>query len=436
MAGITFSGVPALTPLTESNMTFFPDFFSLPIDWCTLFYGAGVGAAGLASVFTHEHSAGEVDVDTVKKRIAELEKLSARSLEQNDELARLYSANAIALWDEGADLTEIVALFVKAEVVLMATLAQGDDVEVRRQLGNVYLNCAVALNDYDELTSSVDYYLKGIDTLKPLDNSGDAEAKYDIAGMRLNLGNVYHELGEFEKAKTSLDESFLDFRAVEKIGVADTRLFMAKVSVQQGHLLSDMGEAVGSIVDAHNRAMRLFIEVIEDQNLPELERDLAGALLARCEALYTDCHEREFASEEERNTKIAEIQIDIAQGVELLEKQYKSGNDLARLDLFHGLVFQGKVLCDIEQYVEAKEVLDRAINEFSDLCDGEGDDLFLMQMAVAYASRAVVQMGLGKPDLSKQDCMKGSELVNKLLQEDSDDEDMQALREQFQAMLE
>ena len=419
-------------------MVFFLEFFSLSIDWCVFLYGAGfaVGVAGLASVFTHEHSADEVDMNAIKKRIAELEKSSARSLEQNDELARLYSAWAVALWDEEADLAEIVALFGKAESVLTATLAQGDDAEVRRQLGNVYLNCAVALNDYDELTSSIDYYLKGIDTLKPLDGSGDAEAKYDIAGMRFNLGNVYHELGEYEKAKASLDESFLDFRAVEKIGVADTRLYMAKVSAQQGHLLNDMGETVDTVVDAHNRAMRLFIEVIEDLQLPELERDLASVLLARCETLYADWHDREFASEEERNKKIAEIQTDIAQGIALLEKQYKSGNDLARFDLFHGLVFQGKVLCDIEKYGEAKGILDRAINEFSDLCDNEDDDLFLMQMAVAYASRAVVQMGLGRQDLSKEDCLKGSELVNKLLQEDSDDEDIQALREQFRAMLE
>jgi len=415
-------------------MSFFPEFVSF--DWSTFLLGTGFAVGAAASVFTHEPQAEEVEVDAIKNRIAELEKTSVRSLEQNDELANLYSVWATALFDEGADLDEIVSLFGKAEAVLKATLAQGDDTEVRRQLGNVYLNWAVALNDDDDLTSAIDNYLKGIETLMPLDNTGDAEAKYDIAGMKLNLGIVYHELGEYEKAKTCLDESFLEFRAVEKIGIADTRLYMAKVSVQQGHLLSDMGEPLAAITDAHNRAMRLFVEVIEDLQEPKYERDLASVLLDRCVSLYEDWLDNEFESEEEQDKKIADILLDIARGVELLEKQCHDGNELARFDLFHALVFQGKVLCDTERYAEAKVVLDRTISEFADLCDEEEEeDIFLMQMAMAYASRAIVQMGLGKQDLSKQDCQKGSELVNKLFQKDSDDEDIQALREQFQTML-
>jgi len=419
-------------------MLFSPEFVSLPIDWNTLLYGAGfaTGAAGLASVFTHEHPTEVIDMSAVKKRVAELEKISARSLEQNDELAGLYSAWAISLFDEAADLDEIVPLFGKAEAVIKATLAQGDDTEVRRQLGNVYLNWAIALNDYDDLTSAIDCYLKGISTLKPLDDSGDGEAKYDIAGMKLNLGIAYHELGEYEKARTSLEESFLAYRAVEKIGHFDTRFYMAKVSVQQGHVLSDMEESLDKIVDAHNRAMRLFVEVIEDQQQPELERDLANVLLDRCVAVYEDWLNHEFESEDERNKKIADVQLDIVRGIELLEKQYKEGNELARFDLFHGLVFQGKVLCDTEEYVKAKEVLDRAISEFADLCEDE-DDMFLMQMAMAYASRAVVQMGLGNKELSQQDCRKGSELISKLLQlDDGGDEEIQELRQQFQTLFE
>jgi len=419
-------------------MLFSPECVSLPIDWNTLLCGAGfaAGAAGLASVFTHEHSTEEFDESTVKKRIAELEKVSARSLEQNDELAGLYSAWAIALFDEAADLDDIVPLFGKAEAILKTTLAQGDDTEVRRQLGVVYLNWAVTLNDYDDLSSAIDYYLKGISTLKPLDDSGDGEAKYDIAGMKLNLGIAYHELGEYERARASLEESFLAYRAVEKIGHFDTRFYMAKVSVQQGHVLSDLEESLDKIVDAHNRAMRLFVEVIEDQQQPELERDLANVLLDRCVAIYEDWLNHEFESEEERTAIIADVLLDVGRGIELLEKQYKDGNELARFDLFHGLVFQGKVLCDTENFAESKDVLDRAINEFADLCEEE-DDMFQMQMAMAYACRAVVQMGLGNKELSQQDCRKGSELISELLQsDDGGDEDIQELRQQFQTLLE
>jgi ElaB/YqjD/DUF883 family membrane-anchored ribosome-binding protein len=59
-------------------------------------------------------------------------------------------------------------------------------------------------------------------------------------------------------------------------------------------------------------------------------------------------------------------------------------------------------------------------------------------MAMAYADRAVVHLGLGNGDLSRQDCQKGSELIDKLLQssESDDDEAIQELKEQFQTLLE
>jgi len=417
-------------------MLFSPEIISLPFDWNVLLYGAGLaaGAAGLASVFTHEHSE-NVDIDAVKNRIAELEKSAARTLEQSDELAALYSTWALALFDEGAELNEITTLFGKAETILQAALAQGDDGETRRALGNVYLNWAVALNDYDDLHEAINYYQKGIEILKPLDESGDAEAKYDTAGMKLNLGIAYRQLGDYENAKKSLDESFLAYRAVEKIGVAETRVYMAKVSVQQGNILEDIGETLDKIVDAYNRAMRLYVEVIEDVGQIELERDLANVLLDRCVAVYEDFIDQKFESEEERHKKIAQVLLDISQGIELLEKQHREGNHLARYDLFHAITLQGKILSDESMYVEAQKSLDRAIGEFADLCEDEEDDVSLMQMAIAYTSRAIVHMGLGKVDLSEQDCVKGLELVEKLLQLDIEDEDIQELKQQIQDLL-
>jgi tetratricopeptide (TPR) repeat protein len=356
-------------------------------------------------------------------------------LEQNDELAGLYSAWATALFDTEADLNEVVGLFGKAETILKTTLAQGEDAAVRQQLGNVYLNWAVAVNDDGDMTSAVGLYQKAAETLKPLDESGDGEAKYDIAGIKLNLGIAYRELGEFEKAKASLEEAFLAYRAVEKIGVFDTRFYMAKVSVQQGNVLHEIGESTDTVIDAYNRAMRLLVEVIEDQQQPELERDLANVLLDRCMVMYEDWLHQKFESEEERNKKIGDVLLDIGRGIELLDKQYKSGNEEARCDLFYAVTLQGKILCDAEQYGEAKKALDRAIGEFTDLCEGN-DIVFPMQLAMAYAHRAVVQMGLGAKDLAEKDCQKGSELINKLLQSsDGADEEIQELRQQFQTLL-
>ena len=420
-------------------MLFSPEFVSLPFDWNMLFTGVGLaGAAGLASVFMPEHQEGQenIDVDALKSRVAELESTPSRTLEQNDELAALYSIWAAILGNEGAERNEVSGMFGKAEALLKKTLAQGDDVEARRQLGGVYLAWGIALNDYDELETAVSRYRSAIDVLKPLDDSGDGEAKYEIAGIKLNLGIVYRELGEYEKARTTLEEAFLAYRAVEKIGVLyDTRYYMAKVSIQQGNLLYEMGETLDKVVDAYNRAMRLYVEVIEDESRTDLERDLANVLMDRCMVTYEDCMNQKFDSDEERNKSMGNVLIDIGRGLELLEKQCKAGNEAARYDLFHGLTLQGKVLCTVSKYAEAKEVLDRVISEFADLCEGE-DDVFLMQMAMAYADRAVVHLGLGNEELSKQDCQKGSGLIDKLLQEEDSDEAIQELKQQFQTLLE
>ena len=413
-----------------------PEFVSLPLDW-NMLLGAGlaVGAAGLASVFTHEH-AGGVDLNAIKNRVAELEKSSARTLEQNDELAALYATWATTLFDTDGEFDEIVGLFGKAEAILKATLAQGDDAGVRQQLGNVYLEWAIALNGFDELNPAIEYYQKAIDALKPLDDSGDGDAKYDIAGIKLNLGVVYRDLGELEKARAVLDESFLMYRAVEKISAAsDTRLYMATVSVQQGNILHEMGEELGKVTDAYNRAMRLYVEVIEDQpDMTWLERNLANVLLDRCMVTYEHWIDQKFESDAERDKVIGDVLTDINRGVELLEKQYSDGNEVARYDLFHGITLQGKVLCDAGKYDEAKTFLDRAVNEFTDLCTGE-DSTFLMQMAMVFATRAVVYLGLGNKGQSEQDCQKGSELINQLLQSDSEDEEIQELKEQFQMLI-
>jgi hypothetical protein len=150
---------------------------------------------------------------------------------------------------------------------------------------------------------------------------------------------------------------------------------------------------------------------------------------------YEHWLDQQFETEEERSTKAGEILAGIGQGIELLEKQYAGGNAFARFDLFHAIALQGKVLCGAAQYAEALQSLDRAINEFADLYD-EDDDMFPMQMAMVYADRAVVHLGLGDKVKSEQDCLKGTEMINKLMQSDSGDEEVQELKKEFQMLLE
>jgi tetratricopeptide (TPR) repeat protein len=399
-----------------------PETISLPIDWTTLSGAAGfaVAASVFASIFSHHSDYGEegqIDLDAVTTRIAELEKIGNRTLEQNDELSELYSNWAKALYDEDAELNEITDLFGKAEEVLQKTLALGDDTEIRRRLGGVYLDRAVARNDYDEIEAALEDYNLAFDTLKPLDDAGDGEAKYDIAGVRLNRGIIYHESGEYEQAKEELGESLLAFRAVEKIGVFDTRLYMAKVSVQQGNLLRDMEEPLDKIVDAYNRAMRLFVEVIEDGQQLELERDLANVLLDRCTAIYEDINGKEFDTDLERINKIGDVLIDIGRGIEILERQTESGNTEAHYNLFNAFALQGMVLLDIEKYAEAKQSFDHIVSEFADLAE-EDDPSLLNHFAGAYENRGFCAMNLGDLKASMDDFNEAIKLREHLLSAD------------------
>ena len=376
----------------------------------------------------------DTNLDDIKNRIAELENLTARTHEQNHELAVHYTAWATYLYDsEEGDWESIALFFGKAETLLITLLEQEDDDEIRQHLSNVYLEWGGALYGFGDTESAVGIYQKAVDVLRPLDEAGNGEAKYDMAGLKLNLGIGYRELGELQKAKTYLDESFLDYRAVEKISDDDTRVYMATVSVQQGNLLHELGEPLEAVVDAYNRAMRLYVEVIEDQGQIVLERELANVLIDRSLVTYEHWLGKKFESEEEQKSIIDNVLLDISRGIELLEKQYREGNEPARHCLFHAVALQGKVMCDVENFADAKLVLDRAEHDFADLC--EEDDAFMMQLAMVYATRAIALMGLGDKESGERDCLKGSELVNRLLQSNDSDAEIQELRQQFQTLL-
>jgi tetratricopeptide (TPR) repeat protein len=360
----------------------------------------------------HQHT----DLESLKNRVAELEKNAARTIEQNEELAELYVVLATELLENGDTLQEILDLFAKAETVLKTTLALGEDDEIRRQLGNVYLHRAVAYNDYEEFEPAIEAYGLAITTIKPLENKGDGEAKYDIAGIRLNRGIIYHILGEFEKAKNNFDESFTAFRAVEKISDLDTRFYMAKVSVSQGNLFRDMGEPLDKIVDAYNRAMRLFVELIDIGQM-EHERELANTLLLRCSATYENYMVREFESETERLNKVGDVLVDVERGIEILEKLAKNGDFENRFDLFLALKTEGTILSDINKHQEAYKVFDRSIQDFADFIN-EDDPEVLNAFAEAYEKRGIALLSIGNVKESLDDFDKTIEIREKLLSQE------------------
>ena len=334
----------------------------------------------------------------IRSRITELEKLRTRTIEQQEELAELYVRLAVWLYecDGNGDLQEVFTLFSTAENVLRQTLSQGEDDEIRRKLGTVDLHRAVTYNDCDCLDEALQCYASAIETLTPLENKGVGEAKYDIAGMKLNRGQIYHELGDFEKANKDYDEAFLAFRAVEKISDLDTRFYMARVSVAQGSLYRDMREPLDHIIDAYNRAMRLYVELIDIGQM-EHEQELANILMDRCSATYEAHMNQEFASESERAGQFDAVLLDVGRALEILQRLAVDGDPTARVDLFNAWTTQGAMLLDLERFDESLPIFDRTIRDFAEF-EAETDPVLVNQFAAALENRGFALMNLSRFD--------------------------------------
>ncbi len=447
-----------------------------------------LAAAVFASAHEHDENCGceRPDVEKINGEIARLEGVRNRTIEQQEELSEQYVALAIALYDNGNDLNEILAAFGKSEAILQQTLAQGEDSEIRRKLGTVYLHMAVTYNDFDELEEAIGFYDKAIQALTPLDNQGDGEAKYDIAGIKLNRGAIFHELGDFDKANKDFDEAFTAFRAVEKISDLDTRFYMAKTSVSQGALYRDMGEPLDKITDAYNRAMRLLVELI-DLGQMEHEQELANTLMDRCTASYEAYMNQDFESEADRTGKFDDVILNVGRAIDILRKAVagNEGNHAARTDLFNALCTQGAMYIDIDKYKESLPIFDDVIGNFADFAqetdpvvvnqygaalenrgfakmnldelsdaladfnkaiecrqriqsdsfelDDEERLIFLPALATSFANRANAQAALGKTDLAKADCQRGLDLLKPLAQ-DGDDE-ISEIEQMFNTLL-
>ena len=349
-----------------------------------------------ASVVMSEEEETEVDEQGLRSRIDELERLQTRTLEQREELAELYVMLACGLYEGSGELQEILDLYSKAEVVLRQTLAQGEDDEIRRKLGTVDLHRAMTFNAFGEMDEAVKCYTSAIESLTPLDNKGDGEAKYDIAGAKLNRGEIFHEFGDFEKANSDFDEAFLAFRAIEKISSdMDTRLYLAKISVAQGCLYRDMDRPLDQIVDAYNRAMRLYVELIDIGQM-EHERELANVLLDRCTAAYEAAVDQEFESEEAQKAHFDDILLNIGRGIEILQRIAESSDDFgAKYDLFNGLTLRGAMLIELEQFSTALEVFDQVIRDFAEFST-DVDPTVVNQFGAARDNRGVALMNLGR----------------------------------------
>ena len=286
------------------------------------------------------------------------------------------------------------------------------DENLPRLVGLSYLSRAVALNDLDEKEDAIKDYDSALEVLSSLAAAGDGEAKYDIAGIKLNQGTIYHEIGDLDKAAKLLDEAFMEFRALEKISELDTRFYMGKVSAVTGNLLRDQSAPIEKIVEVYNRAMRLYVELIDAGDM-QYELDLANVLIDKCMARYE-------AGQGE------DVLVDMQRGIEILEKQVKEGSEEAFYDLFSALLAYGDILLSLEKYNDALSVLNEVCGKFNAF-EQVDDPTFFNEYAGLFERRGLCHFNLEKADEAVADLSKGIELKEKLWEDEwSLDEDILA----------
>jgi len=352
----------------------------------------------------HEHNEKGDDSESAYAEMeSQLEELQSQYESGNTgvlkDLANVTLALAVQMQQEDY-LEESISMYEDAlEHFQLLQKENPQDNDIIRLIGLAYLSRAVALNDLDEKEEAVKDYDNALVVLASLVAAGDGEAKYDVAGIKLNQGTIYHELGDLDKAAQLLDESFMEFRALEKISDLDTRFYMGKVSIAIGNLLRDQDAPIEKIVDVYNRAMRLFVELIDAGEMQH-ELDLANALVAKCMARH------EVGQGEE-------ALIDLQRGIEILEKQNNEGNAAAFYDLFITLLMYSDVLSDLEKYNDVLGILNDTAEKFKEV-EQIDDPVLFSEYAGLFGRRGLCNFHLDKPEEAVADLTREIELKEKL----------------------
>ena len=364
--------------------------------------GGGEGCCG-----GHDHDHEDEDDSAYSDMEAQIEELKSKYEEGDKSVLRSLADATLALavqLQQDDYLEESESMYDEA-IEHFKTLHKDnpEDENLTRLVGLAYLSRAVALNDLDEKEDAVKDYDSALEVLASLADAGDGEAKYDIAGIKLNQGTIYHELGDLDKAAKLLDEAFMEFRALEKISELDTRFYMGKVSAAIGNLFRDQNAPIDKIVEVYNRAMRLYVELIDAGDVQH-ELDLANVLIDKCMARYE-------AGQGE------EVLVDMQRGIEIFEKQVKEGSEEAFYDLFSALLAYGDMLLNLEKYSDALSVLSE-ISERFNVFEQVDDPTFFNEYAGLFERRGLCYFNLEKSDEAIADLSKCIELKEKLWEDE------------------
>jgi len=185
--------------------------------------------------------------------------------------------NLLALGDESKHLEYLVkVLGSKSDINLINRFLKKELIEkqlksiedretksfIQNNLGNLY-------SDLGEYEKAKEYYIKALETKEELLKSNPAYLG-DLAGTQNNLGNLYSKLGEYEKAERLYIKALENYEKLSKLNPA----YLGNLAMTQnnlGNLYSNLGE--------YEKAKEYYLKALENyEKLSKLNPAYLGNL--------------------------------------------------------------------------------------------------------------------------------------------------------------
>ncbi len=370
------------------------------------------------------------NVEQTDARIAELvETLDAtpgNAREIEEELVALYLARAARLQEEGeneAATDDYFAAFGRMEELVDA---YGESVDLLKQLAAARLNYAILLNDSGDLDEADRQYQLSAEANEKLVAFGDAEAKLDLVGLKLNRAAIAFEKGNRSESLDALDETIEEFQRIAETDPSrddDALFYLAKALVAKADFLRDAldEEDVESpeaeeARESIKRAVDVYRALV-NSGRANYKRDLADGLVSW------------IAASPKRSKEDLVDAIDaLTEACRAYESVVGCGETDAIVDLFDATMQRAELLLRAEREKEALAIYDYVVDTYKDF--GDSDELPLLEgLAVAYQRRAQLRKKQVKPDKTIDDLNKAigfqmkiaDDLIASLKEEDDRD---------------
>lgn len=323
-----------------------------------------------------------VDRDALKSRIGRLEERIASGEENVEEpLTQDYLTLAIESQDE-EDFDEALEYYLRAIRTLKQAIAKRPSSERTRMLGLARLSYAVMLNDIGKWAEALVEYRNAAEAMAQLAESGDLEARLDLAGIHLNVATIHFELGDTTGDRTPVLEriekvrtGFESLLGTEKEDEA--RFYLAKALTLESsvHEEEENFEAAARTV----REAVALLRTLTDAGHDEYRADLASALAEAAELSMYDPLD---------GTPTLEQALPAAsEAAALFREQVSSGRPDLCADLFDIALTEAKLLFQLGRGDEALAAYNRLIDSFDSFRESTSAEM-LVHLAQAHSGRA------------------------------------------------